>query len=297
MQNPSRPKTINLLYAVLPAALLAGLFAGLFCGLCAASRPESFTFETAYQHGKQEIRVLLPSSYQKTKQYPVLYVLPVERGFESRYGDGLAELQKLDAHNRYGLIIVSMGFEKEPWYGDHATDPKVRQASYLMEFVVPFIEGRYSTPGTPEGRLLFGFSKSGWGAFSLILKNPRYFGYAAAWDAPMMFEKLRFGMEAVFGTATNLAAYRPDLLIRKQKAYFQQRSRLVLTGEQTWGRMIEAPGGGSHTAMAHRLLEAARVKHYYADTLSAPHRWDKSWLAPTLDELMNLSGWKQENGR
>ena len=78
--------------------------------------------------------------------------------------------EQMNAHNEYNLIIVQMGFEKEPWFGDHATDPKVRQASYVKDFVVPFIEENYAALGSPEGRLLFGFSKSGWGAFSLIFK-------------------------------------------------------------------------------------------------------------------------------
>ena len=121
------------------------------------------TVETPYQNGRQEIHVLLPDSYGDDKPYRVLYVLPVEKGFEQRYGYGLGVFKEMNAHNRHDLIVVQMGFEKEPWYGDHATDPKIRQASYLKEFVVPFIEKRYSTMGEREGRLLFGFSKSGWG--------------------------------------------------------------------------------------------------------------------------------------
>ena len=118
------------------------------------------TVETEYQDGKQEIRVLVPDDYRKDKYYRVLYVLPVEKGFDERYGYGLGVLRGMDAHNEYDIIIVQMGFGKEPWYGDHATDPKTRQASYLREFVVPFVESHYSTMQIPEGRLLFGFSKS-----------------------------------------------------------------------------------------------------------------------------------------
>jgi predicted alpha/beta superfamily hydrolase len=122
---------------------------------------EIHVVETKYQHGKQEIRVLLPDGYQKDGSYRVLYVLPVERGFKQEFGYGLRVLKHMDAHNLYNIIIVQMGFEKEPWFGDHATDSKVRQASYVKEFVVPYIEDRYATLGTPDGRLLFGFSKSG----------------------------------------------------------------------------------------------------------------------------------------
>ncbi|MEM7393745.1 MAG: alpha/beta hydrolase-fold protein, partial [Verrucomicrobiota bacterium] len=169
-----------------------------------AAEIETHRVETEYQRGKQEIQVLLPDAYREDGSYRVLYVLPVEKGFRNRFGRGLLLLKEMDAHNRYDLIIVRMGFEKEPWYGDHAADPSVRQASYLKEFVAPFIEKKYAAQSSPEGRLLFGFSKSGWGAFSLILKYPDFFGYAAAWDAPLLFTKFQFGMKSVYGTPEQL---------------------------------------------------------------------------------------------
>jgi len=94
------------------------------------------TAETEYQNGKQEIRVLLPDNYSTSRLYRVLYVLPVEAGFQSQFGYGLGVLQEMNAHNLYDLIVVQMGFEKEPWFGDHAAEPKTRQASYLKEHVV-----------------------------------------------------------------------------------------------------------------------------------------------------------------
>ena len=239
-----------------------------------------YRVETPYQDGVQEIRVLLPDGYRADGPHRVLYVLPVEKGFEQWYGYGLGVLRQMDAHNRYGLIIVQMGFEKEPWFGDHASDPNTRQASYLKEFVVPFIENRYATTGTPEGRLLFGFSKSGWGTFSLILTYPEFFGWAAAWDAPMMLDEFRHRMEAVYGTLEQLDAYRPDLLAARQKRHFQDQTRLVLTGQKDWG---------AHTAGMHALLDGLRIPHVYDDSLNVPHRWDAGWMAPTLEALMGLA--------
>ena len=96
------------------------------------------------QNGRQEVRVLLPGKYDGKKKYKILYVLPVEAGFDQKYGYGLGVFQKMNAHNLYDLIIVQMGFEKVPWFGDHAANPSIRQASYLKEDVVPFIETNYS---------------------------------------------------------------------------------------------------------------------------------------------------------
>jgi len=255
------------------------------------------TVETEYQNDKQEIRVLLPDKYSKERCYRVLYVLPVEKGFDKIYGYGLGVLEQMNAHNTYDIIVVQMGFEKEPWFGDHANNTKTRQASYLKEFVVPFIEKYYSTMGTPEGRLLIGFSKSGWGAFSLIMTYPEFFGYAASWDAPMFFEQFHYGMKQIYGSLDQLNVYRPDILASKQKQHFQKKTRLVLTGEKDWGRSIAAPNGGSHTAEMHILLEKEGIKHVYDHNIKAPHRWDERWISPTLESLLGLTKAKRNRMR
>lgn len=247
------------------------------------------TVETEYQNGEQEIRVLLPDNYNKGRCYHVLYVLPVEKGFDQRYGYGLGILEQMNVHNAYNIIVVQMGFDKEPWFGDHATDTKTRQASYLKEFVIPFVEKHYSTMGTPEGRLLIGFSKSGWGAFGLIMTYPEFFGYSASWDAPMFFEKFHYGMEKVYGTLDQLNVYRPDILASKQKQYFQKKFRIVLAGEKDWGSSIAAPNGGSHTVEMHLLLKKEGIKHVYDNNIKAPHRWDERWINPTLESLLGLT--------
>jgi hypothetical protein len=143
--------------------------------------------------------------------------------------------------------------------------------------------------GTPGGRLLIGFSKSGWGAFSLIMTYPEFFGYAASWDAPMFFEKFHYGMGQVYGTLNQLIIYRPDILALKQKNHFQKKTRLVLTGEKDWGRSIAAPNGGSHTVEMHLLLKKEGIKHVYHHNIKAPHRWDERWIHPTLESLLGLT--------
>jgi hypothetical protein len=245
--------------------------------------------ESNYQNGIQEIRVLLPDDYRVSGCYRVLFVLPVEKGFENHFGYGLGTMEEMDIHNRYQLIVVQPGFENEPWFGDHATDIKVRQASYLKDFVVPFIEKNYAASGTPEGRLLFGFSKSGWGALSLILSYSDYFGYAATWDAPLLFRDFHYGMQAVYGTGDQLDRYRPDQLIAKHKGDFQTRARIVLSGEKLWGNLIQSPVGETHTRAAHKLMLDYGVLHHYDIHVPSPHRWDKSWIDPVLSALMKLT--------
>lgn len=243
------------------------------------------TVETEYQTGPNQIRVLLPDRYDPTRAHRVLYVLPVGTG----KGSALRLFRELDVHNRYNLVLVELTFSTTPWFGDHASDPNVRQESYLRDFVVPFIEQRYSTMKSPEGRLLVGFSKSGWGAVALILRNPDVFGYAASWDAPYMLPDFHYGMDKVFGDLEHLKKYRPDLLVPRAEESFRRKTRLVIGGEDKWGKLIPTPSGGSHTVEFHALLDAHHVRHVYRSDLNTPHTWGKAWIGPMVEELMKLT--------
>lgn len=250
-----------------------------------------YSVVSPFLRGASVLEVLLPDGYDARRCYRVLYVLPVEVGFGERYGDGLQTVRKMNAHNRYGLICVQMTFDTLPWYADHASDPTIRHESYLRQVVVPLIEGRYATPSTREGRLLLGFSKSGWGAFVLILRAPDFYGYAASWDAPLMLDEWvpRWGMEAHFGTRQNFEQYRPARLFALQARHFRSRKRLVLLGEQTFG---DAPDGRfahrHHTAWAHEEMVRLGILHHYDDGLRCEHHWDGGWVPSAIRALMAI---------
>src|SRR5262249_47784077 len=109
------------------------------------------TVESEFQDKPTTIRVLLPGKLEKDKRYRVVYVLPVEAGEGRQFGDGLREVQKLGLHDKYGLIFVLPTFARLPWYADHPTDKKIRQESYLLEVVIPFVEKSYPVVARPEG--------------------------------------------------------------------------------------------------------------------------------------------------
>lgn len=251
---------------------------------------KGYMLESPYQNEPSEIRVLVPDNYDPKKKYPVVYILPVGAAKGAGQGSALIIFTKANLQNRYEVILAEPTYEITPWFGDHPTDQKIRQESYLRDFVVPFVEKNYSTLGTPEGRMLLGFSKSGWGAFALIFRNPDFFGYAASWDAPYFFVDFRYGMAPVFDNTEYLKKYRPDLLVVEQKAHFQNKTRLVMGGEDKWGKAIPTPSGGSHTVEMHELMEKEGVKHVYRPDLKTLHTWSAAWIVPTFEELMKIAG-------
>jgi S-formylglutathione hydrolase FrmB len=231
-----------------------------------------------YQAGTTRIRVLLPDQLAEGRRYPALYLLPVEPGEESRYGDALVEARRLDLANQKQAILVAPTFAQLPWYADHPTDPAIRQETYFCNVVVPFVERTYPALAEPRGRLLVGFSKSGWGAWSLLLRHGDTFGRAVAWDAPLMMDAPgQYGSGPIFGTPENFAGYRLSELVRRRGQALGGTERLALFG---YGGFRSA-----HHEM-HALLDSLAVPHAYRDGPERKHDWHSGWLGEAVEWVL-----------
>jgi S-formylglutathione hydrolase FrmB len=271
---------------VVAAALAIGTWA------CAAERPSTiseaeldqngFLVHTAvspFQSGPTEIKVLLPVERDNATRCPVLYVLPVEAGNGHHFGDGLLEVKNRGLHRRFSAIFVAPTFSQLPWYADHPSDREIRQESHFLEVVVPFIEQRYPARADRDGRLLVGFSKSGWGAYTLLLRHPERFGRAAAWDAPLMEQTpARFGMGPIMGTQENFARYQVTSLLQRRAPELRATNRLILLGYGNFRAQHE---------QAHTLMVNLRIPHVYRDGPKRPHVWESGWLAEAVELLLS----------
>ena len=233
---------------------------------------------SARQRGPTRIRVLLPDKIDPARKHRVLYLLPVEKGDEARYGDGLAEAKRLDLANRYGVICVAPEFTNLPWYADHPSDRQLQQETYFVKEVLPFVESKYRVVEGREGRLLVGFSKSGWGAFSLLLRHPDLFDRAAAWDAPLTkIAPDQFGMGPIFGTQENFERYQLTTLVRQAATSLGSEPRLFHLG---YGNFR-----AHHTAFE-AILGKLKVPHVYHDGPARKHTWRSGWLAEAVELVL-----------
>ncbi len=250
----------------------------LLVALLAPNEIREHEIRSPHQQGVTKIRVLSPIPLKKGQHYPVVYVLPVEAKSNSRYGDGLKEIQRLRLHRKHSAFFVQPTFSHLPWYADHPTNAKIRQETYLLKTVLPFVESRYPVQKKRSGRLLLGFSKSGWGAWCLLLRNPDVFEKAAAWDAPFVMTKMQYGSRPIFGTMQNFEKHRLMPLIRKSKA--DLNSRLGITGVANFGK--------HHEAM-HAELQRLKIKYFYSSQRKKSHRWESGWLESSVRFLLKTA--------
>ena len=126
----------------------------------------------------------------------------------------MLEIKKLNLHNLHQAIFVEASFSNVPWYADAVSDPLARQESYFVDAVVPFIDRKFAFGAASADRFLLGFSKSGCGAFSLLLRHPNLFRRAAAWDAPLAMQHIGpYESSSIFQTQSNFEKYRITDLI------------------------------------------------------------------------------------
>lgn len=226
-----------------------------------------------------EVRLLVPRLIKAGPERVFLYVLPVEKQGDREFGDGLAEARRLALHEKYGWIIVAPEFAELPWYADHPSDRSRRDESYLLSAVLPLVEKRY--PSERPRRLLLGFSKSGWGAWTLLLRNPHLFDSAVAWDAPLMKEKPdQFGMDQAFGSQENFDGYRVTTLLRKNADLLRTRKRLAHFG---YGNFRD------HHRRIQELLTELNVPVEYRDGPQRKHLWSSGWMPEAAAMLEELS--------
>jgi hypothetical protein len=231
-------------------------------------------------YGPQILRVLRPTNPAPGVAHNFLYVLPVESGLNSSFGDGLETLRSLNAQNQYNLTIIEPTFGTDPWYADNPTDPNIQYETFMTKDLVPWVTQNLATTGN-EQNWLIGFSKSGIGGQDLILKHPDLFTLAASWDFPAdMSSYNQFGSNSAagYGTDANFQAnYRlTTAFVDAHKAPFVSNNRIWIGGYSLYQ---------TDDSDYDNLLTSEGILHSTETPTGVAHRWDSGWIPSALAAL------------
>ncbi|HEX6761239.1 MAG TPA: LamG-like jellyroll fold domain-containing protein [Gaiellaceae bacterium] len=231
-------------------------------------------------YGPQVLRVLAPTNPAPGMPHNFVYVLPVEGGLATDYGDGLDTLRALDAQDQYNLTIIEPTFEIDPWYANNPNDPNLQYETFMTKDLVPWVTTNLSTSGHEQSWLI-GFSKSGIGGEDLLLKHPDVFALAASWDFPADMPSYDyFGSSSAdeYGTDANFQAnYRlTSAFVDAHKAPFQAHNRIWIGSYQAFQTDVS-----DYDA----LLTAKGILHTTETPQLMAHRWDSGWVPIALAAL------------
>jgi S-formylglutathione hydrolase FrmB len=232
-----------------------------------------------------EVRVLAPTNPSANYAHSFLYALSVGPGVtQGAYGSGLNVLQGQNVENQYNTTIIEPIFPMDSWYADNPTDATIDYNTFMSTILPQWVDSNFSTTGN-EKSLLLGFSKSGYGALDLLLKNPTEFDAAAAFDFPGdMTSYNGFGTSSanVYGTQANFQNnYELSAsLINGLKAPFTTQDRIWIS---------EGPDYASQVAHFDSLLTSQGVMHSFSTTQTGDaHTWTGGWVSGAVAGLFGL---------
>ncbi|QDU79692.1 Putative esterase [Polystyrenella longa] len=239
---------------------------------------KSHPLSSPHQRSGTMLQVLLPSDFDQARTYRTLYFLPVEAGTGTRWGTSTKEAIKHGLANRFNVICLFSTFSDLPWYANHPLDTKLQQETYFLKTVIPFVEEHYPVSTKSDDRYLIGFSKSGWGAWSLLLRHPDLFHKALAWDAPLMLDRSGpYGSGPIFGDQENFENYHLARLLKEKQTQFQNEPRLYHWGYDAFREQHEEMNA---------LLRQLEIKSIYRDGPQRKHHWESGWLADAVELLL-----------
>jgi S-formylglutathione hydrolase FrmB len=123
--------------------------------------------------------VYLPADYKAHggPAYPVLYLLHGGGGDAADWVN-FGDLQATADATSRGVIVVMPDGSNGVWY-DHPNG-SVRNETYVIDHVIPYVDEHYNTIGSRRGRVVAGLSNGGLGALVLAAKHPDLFAAASS---------------------------------------------------------------------------------------------------------------------
>ena len=279
-------------------------------------RLSEYTLRTPALAEETVVRVLVPRGYSEGdgRRYPVLYLLHGCCDYDVRgsqawttHGEAEAATDGLD------LIVVMpdggrAGFYTD-WFNNGLGGPP-RWESYHMGQLVPWVDGRFRTQASREGRVVAGLSMGGFGAMSYAARHPDRFVAAASYSgavdtnvSPDVFDALTVQdggtPGAVFGERRTeelrWRAHNPwDIAENLRGLHLEIRAGNGERGE------LDEPGPAPPDALEQSTYGQSVRFHERLDALGLPHVWDAygngthTWpywardLRRTLPEFMRV---------
>lgn len=242
-------------------------------------------------------RVIMPRDYRRsTRKYPVLYLLHGLFGNFENWGEltGVAEIA-----SRRNLIVVTPE-SKDGWYVDSFTPAGNRFESYLIEELLPEVEGKFRIDAKPESRAIVGNSMGGYGAIKFGLKYPSQFAFAGsfsgAFEAPHLtdetpgtcWDQYEASIMSAFGPAKSAVRRDNDVFALIDKMSAQDIEKLP--------ELYMDCGADDHFIKVNRELSEAMtqkgIRHQFQE-LPGGHDWEywRSRVPHLIEKLGQLSGW------
>ena len=223
--------------------------------------------------------VLVPSAYSAANEYNLVICLGVEATPGTSYPAELPIIKNAGLHNTHDTIVVQWANRTAffPWWGVKNTGENDHER-VIVEQVIPWVRARYNIKAGRAGVGLMGWSKGGWGALSLILRNSDAIGFVGIWDTDYneAFDAAGapndYGEEGFFGTEAQFLLHNPKTILAANLAAINDKARLFVSGA---ARFVT----DTQSLRADLLLHGIPHSYDFHDATGGEHTSSFGWIA------------------
>jgi S-formylglutathione hydrolase FrmB len=270
----------------------------LWLGVAVQGQPPQFaadvapaiivTVPSAALGSEQQASILLPAMYATSRQrYPVLYLL--HGGGQDHTAFAMRGWFRALAAREMIIVTPNAG---ESWYVNSVADPKAMYEDFVINDLVKYVDSRYRTVASRDGRAVAGISMGAWGAMLLGLKHPQVFGAIGALSAPFGISRQDPKMDMTSRTQQRFGA--PDTPERQER----DPASLVATLALDSVPMLYLVCGNQDLFVADnrgfvQRLTARKIPYEYRELSPYGHSWDL-WDGQLVNFIEMLSSrWSQ----
>ena len=218
---------------------------------------------------EQVATVLLPDNYAGSQQrYPVLYLL--HGGGQDHTAFAARAWFRALTSRQIIVVTPSVG---DSWYVNSAADPTARYEDFVVNDLIEFVDGRYRTIASRDGRAVAGVSMGAWGAMLLGLKHHQLFAAIGALSAPYSISRQDPKMDMTSRTQQRFGV--PDSDERRQRDPGALAAAIALESVP----MLYLACGNQDLFVADnrafvQRLTARKISYEYRELSPFGHSWD-----------------------
>ncbi|MFZ4724767.1 MAG: alpha/beta hydrolase [Paludibacter sp.] len=248
---------------------LSVLFTTLLVCLFVFSKSQVDTISIYCPIMQKEIKsvVVLPDSYNKKSNYPVVYLL---HGYSDNYAKWINTVPSIKTlANEYQLILVCPDGGYSSWYFDSPIDSTFQYETFITRDLLPYIDQHYSTIADRSARAITGLSMGGHGALYLAIRNRDLFASAGSMSGgvDLRTSTKKFDIAKRIGSIeTNAAEWDNRSVVNMVSDLKNKELNLIIDcGVSDFFYQINAD--------LHRRLVALNIDHDYIERPGS-HNWD-----------------------
>jgi putative tributyrin esterase len=142
--------------------------------------PDRIRIDSAYSPALQKMKrfvVMLPTAFDSTRRYPVLYLL-------HGWGGGSLDWStktRLHAYATTAQILVVMPRAENSWYVNSATNATIRYEDYIVQDLPKHVITRFPVADASR-QAIAGLSMGGYGAVMLAFKHPQKYKFVGSFS-------------------------------------------------------------------------------------------------------------------